>query len=82
MSKTTRRPLTRGKSVAQGCRNNGDCDWCNGNRAHAARKAELESQQDLDDAGWGNKLSDLFPWLRGTDIGGAKLVRDDRDKDE
>jgi len=44
------------------------------------RKAEIESQQDLDDAGCGNKLSDLFPWLRVTCVGNAKLVRDDRDK--
>ena len=45
------------------------------------RKAEIESQQDLDDAGWDNKLSDLLPWLKGTDMGNARLVRDDRDKE-
>ena len=44
-------------------------------RPRHRRKPRPKSQQDLDDSGWGNKLSDMFPWLKGTDTGNARLAR-------
>lgn len=40
MSRTIKKPYTKAKRVSKQCRNNGNCDYCRGNRTYKNIKHE------------------------------------------
>lgn len=61
--KDKRKPYRGGKAISRGCRNHGNCDWCEGNRtvnfrrilATAELRGESLVESDLPTNAWSNK---------------------------
>ena len=45
--KEHRKPYCGAKAIARGCRNHGNCKWCERKRTHKNDKRELVAEQEL-----------------------------------